>query len=153
MPLLLISTNVMIAIRISGMLWPAMVSANTSLGLGHGACVDIRTVMYEIRNEPKMNVSESRKIHIIALPQGTFLNARWSDDQSATTPGRPSLSGAACPALASAVCVMCVDPLYRWVLSSTKKSAAQTSSRKCQYMVQSSTDSRTFFDVDAAHGA
>src|SRR5678816_1369445 len=96
----------MIAIRISGMLWPAITSAKTSLGFGHGDCVDIRTVMYEIRNEPKMNVSESRKIHIIALPQGTFLNARWSDDQSATMPGSPSLSSAPCAVLASAVCVM-----------------------------------------------
>src|SRR5215813_13457617 len=79
----------MIAIRMSGMLCPPITSANTSLGFGHGACVDMRTVMYEIRNEPKMNVSERRKIHIIALPQGTFLNARWSDDQSATMPSQP----------------------------------------------------------------
>ena len=47
------------------------VSAKTSLGFGHGAVVDIRTVMYEVRKRAKMNVSESRKIHIIALPQGT----------------------------------------------------------------------------------
>src|SRR5258707_3426810 len=107
-PLLLISTNVMMAIRMSGMLLPAIVSANTSLGLGHVAVVPIRTVMYEIRNELKMNVSESRKIHIIALPHGTFLNARWSDDQSATTPCMPGASGAA-----SAIpCVMWTDPLY-----------------------------------------
>jgi hypothetical protein len=32
--------------------------------------------MYEIKKELKMNVSLRRKIHIIALPQGTFLNAR-----------------------------------------------------------------------------
>jgi hypothetical protein len=37
----------------------------------------------------KMNVSLRRKIHIIALPQGTFLNALWSDDQSDTTPCKP----------------------------------------------------------------
>src|SRR5262249_30438670 len=96
----------MIAIRISGMLCPAITSAKTSLGFGHGACVDIRTVMYEIRNDPKMNVSDRRKIHIIALPQGTFLNARWSDDQSATMPGRPSFSGTAFAVVASAGCVM-----------------------------------------------
>ena len=46
-----------------------------------------------------MKVSLSRKIHIIALPHGTFLNARWSDDQSATMPCRPSASGSACPVL------------------------------------------------------
>ena len=33
-----------------------------------------------------MKVSLSRKIHIIALPQETFLNARWSEDQSAAMP-------------------------------------------------------------------
>ena len=48
--------------------------------------MDIRTFMYEIKKAPKMKVSLTRKIHIIALPQGTFLNARWSEDQSATTP-------------------------------------------------------------------
>ena len=70
------------------------------------ACVDIRTVMYEIRNELKMNVSLSRKIHIIALPQGTFLNARWSDDQSATTPSMPGASGSASADPVTADCVM-----------------------------------------------
>ncbi|MNL34174.1 hypothetical protein D3C87_1561340 [compost metagenome] len=44
-PLLVISTNVMMAIRISGTCRPAISSANTSLGLGHGTVVDIRTVM------------------------------------------------------------------------------------------------------------
>src|SRR5215475_494240 len=105
------STNVMIAIRISGMLCPAITSAKTSLGFGHGDCVDIRTVMYEIRNEPKMKVSESRKIHIIALPHGTFLNARWSDDQSATTPSMPGASGSASAVPLDAGCVMSLDPL------------------------------------------
>ena len=38
--------------------------------------VDIRTVMYEIKKALKMKVSLRRKIHIMALPQGTFLNAR-----------------------------------------------------------------------------
>src|SRR3954471_13889886 len=44
-PLLLIRTNVMMAIRISGIDVPPTVSANTSLGFGHGTVVDIRTVM------------------------------------------------------------------------------------------------------------
>ena len=44
-----------------------------------------------------MKVSLTRKIHIMALPQGTFLNARWSEDQSATMPCKPSGSGASVP--------------------------------------------------------
>ena len=44
-PLLEISTKVMMAIRISGTFWPPMCSANTSLGLGHGTRVDMRAVM------------------------------------------------------------------------------------------------------------
>src|SRR5215475_8096081 len=104
-------TNVMIAIRSSGTSWPPKLSPKTSLGLGHVACVDMRTVMYEIRNELKMNVSESRKIHIIALPHGTFLNARWSDDQSATTPSMPGASGSASAVPLDAGCVMSLDPL------------------------------------------
>ncbi len=32
-----------------------------------------------------MKVSLTRKIHIIGLPQGTLLKARWSDEKSATT--------------------------------------------------------------------
>src|SRR5690349_4240901 len=36
-----------------------------------------------------MKVSDSRKIHIMAFPQDTFLKARWSDDQSAAMPRRP----------------------------------------------------------------
>src|SRR5437667_9146434 len=107
----------MMAIRMRGMLLPAIVSANTSLGLGHVACVDIRTVMYEIRNELKMKVSLKRKIHIIALPHGTFLNARWSDDQSATMPCTPPTSGTACSGFATPVatagCVMSLVPLLR----------------------------------------
>ena len=43
---------------------------------GLATVVDDRTVMYESRKQLKMNVSLSRKIHIIALPQETFLNAR-----------------------------------------------------------------------------
>ena len=66
----------MIAISSSGTFLPNMVSENTSLGFGHGTVVDMRTVMYEIRKLPKMKVSLRRKIHIIGLPHGTFLNAR-----------------------------------------------------------------------------
>jgi hypothetical protein len=67
--------------------------------------------MYEIRKELKMNVSLRRKIHIIALPQGTFLNARWSEDQSATIPSKPSGRGRASPVLVSAGCAIYSDPL------------------------------------------
>src|SRR5260370_30717206 len=88
-PLLVISTMVMIAMRMSGMCAFPMLSAKTSLGLGQGMVVDIRTFMYEVRKQVKMKVSLRRKIHIIALPQGTR-NACLSADQSDTTPGRPS---------------------------------------------------------------
>src|SRR5215212_4629168 len=88
-PLLLMSTNVMMAIRISGISWPPMFNENTSLGFGHGTVVDMRTFMYDVRKQLKMNVSESRKIHIIALPHGTG-NACLSPDRSATTPGKPA---------------------------------------------------------------
>ena len=50
----------------------------------------MRTFMYDVRKHVKMNVSLSRKIHIIALPHGTG-NACLSADQSATTPCRPSI--------------------------------------------------------------
>src|SRR6266403_4662407 len=92
-PLLLIKMNVMMAIRMRGIVVPPIVKAKTSLGLGHGTVVDIRSVMYESRKQLKMKVSLRRKIHIIALPQGTFLNARWSEDQSATMPWMPSGNG------------------------------------------------------------
>ena len=105
-PLLLIRTKVMMAIRMRGILWPKSVRAKTSLGLGQGSVVDIRTVMYEIRKELNMNVSLSRKIHIMALPQGTFLNARWSEDQSETMPWMPSASGRGSAAVARVPCVM-----------------------------------------------
>src|SRR5437870_1720421 len=88
-PLLLIRTNVMMAIRSRGMLLPHSVRPKTSLGLGQGSVVDMRTVMYEVRKQLKMKMSLRRKIHIIALPQGTR-NACLSDDQSDTTPGRPA---------------------------------------------------------------
>src|SRR5258708_14054948 len=95
-PLLLIKMNVMMAIRLSGILLPKSVKAKTSLGLGQGSVVDIRTVMYEIKKALKMKVSLRRKIHIIALPHGTFLNARWSEDQSARMPCKPSGNGGGC---------------------------------------------------------
>src|SRR5689334_17423300 len=41
-----------------------------------------------------MKVSLRRKIHIMALPQWTFLNASWSDDQSATKLSNPLGSAA-----------------------------------------------------------
>src|SRR2546427_2852406 len=110
-PLLLIKMKVMIAIRISGILWPPIVNAKTSLGLGQGTVVEIRTVMYEIKKELKMNVSLSRKIHIIALLQGTFLNARWSEDQSATMPCKPSGRGRASPVRVSAGRAISIGPL------------------------------------------
>src|SRR3981081_3705641 len=93
-PLLLIRMKVMMAIRMSGIFLPQSVKANTSLGLGQGSVVYIRTGMYEIRKQLKMKVSLRRKIHIMALPQGTFLNARWSEAQSATVPCKTSGSPA-----------------------------------------------------------
>src|SRR3972149_2250011 len=109
-PLLLIRMKVMMAIRMRGMLLPKSVSAKTSLGLGQGTVVDIRTVMYEIRKLLKMKVSLRRKIHIMALPQGTFLNARWSEDQSATMPCTPSASGRGSTVSVEIACVMCFGP-------------------------------------------
>src|ERR1700730_15370485 len=88
-PLLVIRIIVMIAIRMSGMCAPPMFKAKTSLGLGQGTVVDIRTFMYEVRKQVKMKVSLRRKIHIIVLPQGTG-NACLSADQSETTPGKPA---------------------------------------------------------------
>src|ERR1700693_3319116 len=105
-PLLLIRTKVMIAIRMSGIFLPQSVNAKTSPGLGQGSVADIRTVMYEIKKELKMKVSLRRKIHIMALPQGTFLNARWSEDQSATMPWMPSGSGRVPAAVVRIACVM-----------------------------------------------
>ena len=45
MPLDVMSTKVMIAIRMSGIGAPPKLSAKTSLELGHGSSVDMRTVM------------------------------------------------------------------------------------------------------------
>src|SRR5882762_10414316 len=106
-PLLVIRTMVMIAIRMSGTDVFPIFNAKTSLGFGQGTVVDIRTFMYEVRKQVKMKVSLRRKIHIIALPQGTR-NACLSADQSDTTPGRPSgeagcvlVVGASCAATAA----------------------------------------------------
>src|SRR5205823_8715899 len=99
--------KVMIANRMRGILLPPIVNAKTSLGFGHGTVVDIRTVMYEIKKELKMKVSLRRKIHIMALPQGTFLNARWSEDQSAMIPCKPSGSGRGSTVSVGLACAMC----------------------------------------------
>ena len=69
-PLLLIKMKVMMAIRMRGISLPPISKAKISLGLGQGTVVDIRTVMYESKKQVKMKVSLTRKIHIIALPQG-----------------------------------------------------------------------------------
>src|SRR5688572_2581255 len=78
----------MMPISSRGTLTPNTSSANTSLGFGHGTGVDTRTFIYPVRKHVKMNVSESRKIHIIALPQGTW-NVCLSADQSPTMPCQP----------------------------------------------------------------
>jgi hypothetical protein len=71
-PLLVISTKVIIAIKISGIgSLPKKDKANTSVARGHGSAVEIRTVMYPMRKHVKIKVSLTRKTHIIALPQGT----------------------------------------------------------------------------------
>src|ERR1700731_1627025 len=100
-PLLVIRTMVMIAIRMSGMRALPTFRAKTSLGLGQGEVVDIRTFMYEVRKQVKMKVSLRRKIHIIALPQGTR-NACLSADQSETTPGKPASAEVDSPAVVTA---------------------------------------------------
>src|SRR6185369_7557670 len=98
--------KVMIAISSSGTFLPNIVSEKTSLGLGQGTVVEIRTVMYEIRKLPKMKVSLSRKIHIIGLPQGTSLKMRWSEDASVTMLRQPSRPGTA-GWVASCVVMVC----------------------------------------------
>src|SRR5580693_5165288 len=101
---------VMIAIRMSGMRAFPMVSAKTSLGFGQGTVVDIRTFMYEVRKQVKMKVSLRRKIHIIALPQGTG-KACLSADQSETTPGKPSSAAVDSPVVVvTAFSAIRVDP-------------------------------------------
>src|SRR5207302_7842703 len=100
-PLLVIRTMVMIAMRMSGMCAPPILREKTSLRFGQGTVVDIRTFMYEVRKQVKMKVSLRRKIHIIALPQGTG-NACLSPDQSATTPGKPAGAEVASPVVVRA---------------------------------------------------
>src|SRR3712207_6895311 len=92
----------MMAIRISGRCAPPISRAKTSLGFGQGSVVDIRTVMYDSRKQPKMKVSLRRKIHIMAFPQDALLNARWSEDQSETK-DRQRAAGGAAP---SSMCVV-----------------------------------------------
>src|SRR5436305_14629760 len=99
--------KVMMAIRMRGIDVPPIVKANTSLGLGHGTVVEIRTVMYDSKKQLKMKVSLRRKIHIMALPQETFLNARWSEDQSATMPRHPAGRVRTAPVSTSAASVIC----------------------------------------------
>src|ERR1700693_6267125 len=102
--------KVMMAIRISGIFLAPIVRAKTSLGLGQGTVVDIRTVMYDSRKQLKMKVSLRRKIHIMALPQETFLNARWSEDQSAAMPRQPEGRVGAAPVFASAASAIALSP-------------------------------------------
>src|SRR5712692_2984915 len=106
-PLLLIRMKVMMAIRMRGIDLPPILNAKTSLGLGQGTVVDIRTVMYDSRKQLKMKVSLRRKIHIMTLPQETFLNARWSEDQSAAMPCQPEGRLGAAPVFASAASAIC----------------------------------------------
>src|SRR4029453_7164107 len=106
-PLLEIRMKVMMAIRISGILVPPLDKANTALGFVQGTGGDMRTVMYDRRKQPKMKVSLRRKIHIMAFPQETFLNARWSEDQSAAMPCQPEGRVGAAPVFASAASVIC----------------------------------------------
>jgi hypothetical protein len=63
--------------------------------------------MYDSKKQLKMKVSLRRKIHIMALPQETFLNARWSEDQSAAMPCQPVGRVAAPPAFVSADSAIC----------------------------------------------
>src|SRR3990170_4520065 len=140
-PLELIRMKVMMAIRMRGMLWPPIVNEKTSLGLGHGTSVDQRTVMYDSRKQLKMKVSLSRKIHIIALPQGTFLNARWSEEKSAMMPRNPSGRAMGSAVSVTAACAISFAPVHlnpqidnkipRLSLpeKSSPKSTSQTSSR------------------------
>src|SRR3954451_7196384 len=58
-----------------------------------------------------MKVSLRRKIHIMALPQETFLNALWSEDQSAATPRQPGGRAMAAPVSVSAWSAISFTPL------------------------------------------
>src|SRR5215510_13973719 len=67
----------------------------------------MRAVMYESRKQLKMKVSERRKIHIMAFPHETFLNARWSEDQSAAMPRQPEGRTGTIPVSVSAASAIC----------------------------------------------
>src|ERR1700745_2643160 len=95
--------KVRMAIRMSGIFLSPIVRAKTSLGLGHDTVVDIRAVMYDSRKQLKMKVSLRRKIHIMALPQETFLKAGGSEAQSAAIPRQPAVRAGDSPGLVSAV--------------------------------------------------
>src|SRR5476649_2814634 len=92
----------MIAISSSGTSVPPSFKEKTSLGLGQGVVVDIRTVMYDSRKQLKMKVSLRRKIHIMTFPQEAVLKARWSEDQSAEKPSQPSAGARPCPVVTGA---------------------------------------------------
>ena len=70
-----IKIGIEIAISNKGTLVPKTVNPKTSLAYGHGTTVDARAVINEIKKQLKINVSLKRKIHIMALPQGTPLKA------------------------------------------------------------------------------
>src|SRR5437879_933307 len=142
-PLLLIKMKVMMAIRMRGMVVSPIVKAKTSLGLGQGTVVDIRTVMYDSRKQLKMKVSLRRKIHIMALPQETFLNARWSEDQSAAMPCQPEGRVGAAPVSTNAASAIFPSPpqVSNWRQKVAKSpthgvrrvnKTSQRASRKCQ---------------------
>jgi hypothetical protein len=68
--------KVIMAISNNGTGVPKASRAKTSLGLGQGTVVDMRTFMYDSKKQLNMKVSLKRKIHIMAFPQGTFLKVR-----------------------------------------------------------------------------
>src|SRR4051794_17404100 len=131
----------MIAIRIRGSFLPAISRAKTSLGFGHGSVVEMRAVMYAMRKQLNTKVSLSRKIHIIALPQDTSLNARWSEPQSAVK-RRHALGLAVVPMLAEVASVIGRLPhVSNWRQktmnppaqpASSASRISQTTIRKCQ---------------------
>ena len=84
--------------------------------------------MYEVRKQLKMKVSDSRKIHIIALPQGTT-KACLSDAKSLATPGRPGVTPAGCTTLVAISTAICVLGPWVQVSSNRPNNTSQTSSR------------------------
>src|SRR5690606_3495600 len=127
-PLLVIRTKVMIAISRSGTSTPNACKPKTSLGFGHGTAVEMRTFMYDTRKQLKMNVSLTRKIHIIALPHGTW-NVCLSADQSVTMLFQRSAG----PSCATALIPSCGIGFYPLALRRPgKKAGAGASSRHQQ---------------------